>query len=139
MYYWKNSHFFKRKAVGFATASPAIQLVDAALDHNPYCKCAKKDRLQKPGWNPLSKPKKKWRKRQWLLPGCRYRTAFLLGEAEAASRVEPHIDGVATLAGAGRLLELEGQYAGLSRLNGAVSQGSFPAGTEACRRSRQVR
>ena len=101
--------------------------------------CKKKDRLQKPGWHPLSKPGKEWRKRQWLLPSCRYRTAFLLGEAEAASRVEPHIDGVATLAGAGRLLELEGQYTGQSRLNGTISRDSFPAGAEACRRSRQVR
>lgn len=35
---------------------------------------------------------------------------FSLGalEAKAASRIEPHIDGVATLTGAGRLLELEG-------------------------------
>ena len=72
---------------------------------------------------------------------CRYRIAFHLWtwEAQAATRIEPHIDGVATLAGAGRLLELEGQYAGLSRLNAAVRQGSFPAGAEACRRSRQVR
>ena len=60
-------------------------------------------------------------------------------EAKAASRIEPHIDGVAALTGVGCLLELEGQYRGLSRLNGAISQGSFPAGTEACRSRSQVR